>query len=223
MNEEKTKEIIDFLEQLKQTPEGKEIMNNVSGFQEQALVVPKTQETQQPVQIVERPQYKRLEQYQQPIQVQEPPKKKGKKEKETWWSKRFNKNKLKKGSKVAIIYLRSNGNVDLLQKEVKNGFFTVNNETYHEDKDCIYTLTKDRLPVMIQREWDLVPLGTKKWEDDDMREKFRSLETHVLKGIRSAELVRTGGEKDSGTITVKQAILYGILGVVLVALFLNFV
>ena len=36
-----------------------------------------------------------------------------KKKKETWWSKVFNKDKLKKSNKVAVVFLRNNGNAEL--------------------------------------------------------------------------------------------------------------
>jgi len=204
MNKDKKKEINNFLLQLMKTKQGEEIMKDVM-VEKNEITMPQIEDAIEE-QVEEKSE-----------------KKKDKKGKQTWWNKKFNKNKLKKGTKVAIVYLRNNGNVDLLQKETRNGFFTIESETYHVDKDCVYTLTKDRLPIIFQREWDIIPLGTKKWEDEDMREKFKSLETHVLKGIRNAELVRTGGERDKGTITVKQAILWGLVALVGAVVFLNYV
>lgn len=207
MSNDRKEEINNFLVQLMKTEEGKKMMNDMVVEKEQPIkpLVPKMQEPIKPL-----------------VNEIEPKPEPKKKDKENWWNKKFNKNKLKKSTKVAIVFLRTNANVDLLQKETKNGFFSVGTETYHVDKDCIFTLTKDRIPLMVVREWDIIALGTKKWEDEDMREKFKTLETHVLKGIRNAELVKTGGERDSGTITIKQAILFGIVGIVLVAVFLNY-
>ncbi len=148
--------------------------------------------------------------------------KKGKKKKDQkWWSKVFNKDKLKKSNKAAVIYLRNNGNADLMEVETRNGFFTIEGKPYHEDRDCIYTITKDRIPLMIQREWDLIPIGTKKWDDDSMREKFAELEQHVLKGIRAAELVKSGGQGFEGKLTPKQIILWGLAALVGVVIVVN--
>ena len=152
-----------------------------------------------------------------------PKKEKKKKDKDKWWIKTFNKDKLKKPNKVGVIFLRNNGNVDLLQVETKNGLFSVNGKGYHEDRHCIYTLTKDRVPIMIIREWDLIPLGTKKWEDEDMREKFAELEQHVLKGIRNAELVKMGGGESDSKFTTKQVILWVIVAVVAGAILINYI
>ena len=150
--------------------------------------------------------------------------KKKKREILKWWSKNFNKTKLKKSNKIAVIYLRNNGNADLMELESKNGFFNIEGKPFHEDRDCIYTITKDRLPLAIVFEWDMLPIGTKKWDDQDMRDKFSQLETHVLKGIRHAELVKLGGGSgDEKKFTVKQAIIWGIAGIVAVAVLINYI
>ncbi len=144
-----------------------------------------------------------------------------KKKKETWWSKHFNKDKLKKSNKVAIVFLRNNGNAELLEQEAKSGFFTVNGKTYHERKDCTYTITKDRIPLILIKEWDIIPIGTKEWDDKEMRDKFSELENHVLKGIRYAELVKMGGG-DENRLSTKQMIIYGIIAIVGIAILMNY-
>ena len=149
-------------------------------------------------------------------------KKKNKKKDSKWWSKTFNKDKLKKPNKVAAIYLRNNGNADLMELETINGFFSIGNKTYNEDRDCVYTITKDRIPLLIVREWDIIPLGTKKWDDDPMREKFSELSQHVLKGIKNAEFVRSGGGFES-KLTPKQLILWGLAALVGVIVIMNFI
>ena len=128
---------------------------------------------------------------------------------------------MKKNNKIAIIYLRNNGNAELLEQEARNGFFSINGQTYHERADCVWTVTKDRLPMAIIREWDIIPIGTKRWEEEDMREKFAQLEEHVLKGIRHAELVKSGGFSDS-KITPKQMIVWGIIAIVAIAVLINY-
>lgn len=145
---------------------------------------------------------------------------KDKEKDESWWTRTFNKKKFTKPDRVGVIYLRNNGNVDLFQKETKNGFFSVGNETYHINRDCVYTLTKERIPLLIQREWDLIPLGTKKWDDEEMRDKHKQLETHVLKGIRNAELVK-GGDGESSPMTLKQGILWGLGAIILIAVIMQ--
>lgn len=149
-------------------------------------------------------------------------KKKEKKDNDKWWGKFFKRNKLKKPSMVAIIYLRNNGNAELLEQAPKNGMFSINGQTYHERSDCIYTVTKDRIPMAIIKEWDIIPVGTKRWDEDTMKEKFSQLEEHVLKGIRHAELVRRDGEERKPLAT-KQMILYVILAIVVGAILINYI
>ncbi|HEC39518.1 hypothetical protein LCGC14_0538290 [marine sediment metagenome] len=151
-------------------------------------------------------------------------KKQTKKKKENnLWSKTFNKDKLKKPNKAGVVYLRNNGNADLMQVNTVNGFFSIESKIYHEDRDCVYTITKDRTPLLIVREWDLIPLGTKKWEDEPMRKKFAELEQHVLKGIRQAELVKSGGAGIDSKLTPKQLILWGLAALVGVIVLTNFI
>jgi len=147
------------------------------------------------------------------IQVKDDsPKKKNIKIKEKkWWGKHFSKDKIKKSNRVGVIYLRNNGNVDLLEIQTNNGSFSIDGKPFHENRHCVYTLTKDRIPLMIVREWDLIPLGTKKWDDEPMLEKFAELEQHVLKGIRQAELVKVGGGGIETKLTPKQMILWGLV------------
>lgn len=159
------------------------------------------------------------------VKDNEPETKKGKKDKKKdakWWNKVFNKDKLKKSDRVGVVYLRNNGKADLMEVQTKNGFFNINGKPYHEDRDCVYILTKERIPLLIVREWDMIPIGTKKWDDEPMREKFSELEQHVLKGIRAAELVKSGGGIET-KLTPKQMILWGLVILVGGIILVNFI
>jgi len=153
---------------------------------------------------------------------EKPNKSKKTKEKESWWSKFFSGKKLKKPNVVAVIYLRNNGNAEMMEVESKNEMFSIHGKTYHERNDCIYTVTKDRIPMAIIPEWSLIPIGTKRWEDHPMLEKFSQLEEHVLKGIRHAELVRRDGQ-ESKPISTKQMIFWVIIAIVAGAILINYV
>ncbi|KKL49763.1 hypothetical protein LCGC14_2312260 [marine sediment metagenome] len=150
------------------------------------------------------------------------PEVKDKKKNWRWWGKHFNKDKIKKPNRVGVVYLRNNGNVDLLEVETRDGQFAINGKPYHEDRHCVYTLTKERIPLMVVREWDMIPLGTKKWDDEPMSEKFAELEQHVLKGIRNAELVKMGGGVES-KLTTKQMILWGLVILVGAIILVNYI
>ncbi len=144
------------------------------------------------------------------------------KDKKHWWYGFFIKDRLKKPNKVAVLFLRNNNNAELIEAEPKDGFFYINNEAYHEDRDCVYTVSKDRIPLVIISEWDIIPLGTKSWYDQPLRKKFSELERHVLKGIRNAELVKTLGGRGDHKLTTKQIIVYGLAALVAIAVFLNY-
>jgi hypothetical protein len=128
----------------------------------------------------------------------------------------FKKDKLKKPKKVAVIYLRNSGIAEPIEIETKKGFFNIDGRTYHERRDCTYTVTKDRIPLAIIREDDLIPMGTKQWEDKTLREKFAELQDHTLRGIRHAELVKMG-DKDRGNVDLRKIIGFGILGIIIIA------
>ncbi len=197
----KEEEIKKFLEDLNKSDEGKKLLREVNPQQPIPKVLPQ--------ELIGEPN-------------KENRKGKKKEKEKTWWGKTLNKDKLKKTNKVGVIYLRNNGNADLMELETHNGFFNIGVNQYNEDKDCVYTVTKDRLPLIILREWDLIPIGTKKWDDDNMREKFSELSQHVIKGIKNAELVRAGGGLDS-KLTTKQIILWGLAALVGVVIVMNFI
>ena len=149
--------------------------------------------------------------------------KKSKKKQGNVWDKAFNKRKLKKEKKVAVLFLTNNGQAFPMELEPKNGFFTIKGKSYHEREDCTYSMTKDRIPLAIIPEWSLIPLGTKEWEDKSLKEKFLELQTHAMRGIRHAELVRLSGEKGEGKINVKMLILIGIGAIIAFSVWQGFV
>lgn len=144
---------------------------------------------------------------------QSPLEKKKEKKKIPFWEKIFRKSKLGKPNKVAVIFLRNNGRAEPMELETSNGFFRIAGKTYHENRDCFYSLGKERYPLALIPEWSLIPIGTKKWEDKDMLEKFAELQDHTLRGIRNAELVKMG-DTEKGKINTKAAIGLGIAVIV---------
>ncbi len=151
-------------------------------------------------------------------------KKKDKSKDKTLWTKIFNKNKLKKTNKVAVIYLRDNGRAEPMELIVDSkGFFNVNGRVYHEDRDCTYLLGKDKHPFAIIPEWSVVPFGRKSWYDQPMQKIFCILQDHVMKGIRHAERVRTGEKGEGLKLNAKQVILYIVLGIIVVAVLVNYI
>lgn len=155
---------------------------------------------------------------------QEPPKiepKNKPKEKRNLWQRLFNTKKLEKTNKVAVIYLRENGNAETLEVEPKEGMFNIHGRVYHEDRDCAWTFTKERYPLAIIPEWNVVGLGRKSWEDKPLQEKFSTLEDHAIKGIRHAERVRMG-EGDGQKLNLKSIILIGIAVIVVIAIVLGY-
>ncbi len=117
------------------------------------------------------------------------------KKKKGLWDKMWNKDKIVKKNKIAVIYLRNNGIAEPMELESNRGMFTIENKTYHEDADCIYTIKKDRVPLAIIPEWGLIPYGKKEQESKSMEEKFAQFQDHAMRGIRHAERVRFG-DKD---------------------------
>ena len=145
--------------------------------------------------------------------------KKGKKK--GFWKSLWKSKKLEKSNMVAVLYLRKNGHADSMEVESKNGFFNIDGKTYHENRDCVYTLGKERYPLAIIPEWNVTPLGRKEWEDKPMQEKFAILQDHVMKGIRHAERVRMG-EKDGTKLNMKAIIMIGIAVLIVGAVLLGY-
>lgn len=131
--------------------------------------------------------------------------KKGKK-RDGIWSRMFRKKRLKNPKYVAVLLLRNNGIAEPMEIESKNGFLNIYGKTYHENADCIFSLSKDKIPLAIIPEWSMIPIGKKKWEDKEMLEKFAELQDHLLRGIRYAELVRMGEDKQGMKISPKAVI-----------------
>jgi len=126
------------------------------------------------------------------------------------WDRSYPNSKMKKPNNVAVVFLRNNGIAELLVLESKRGFFTINNKTYHERRDCTWITGKNRMPLCVIFENDMLPIGKKEWDDKELREKLAELQDHVLRGIRHAELVKMG-EKDRPNINVKQVIIWGLV------------
>jgi len=131
------------------------------------------------------------------------------KNKTTIWDKVFNKKKLMKSQKVAILYLTSNGQAIPMEQESKNGFFSIRGKTYHEREDCTWSIGKERLPLALIREKEIIPIGKESWLERTIKEKFLIVETHAMNGIRHAELVRQSGETGK-PVNLKAMILLGL-------------
>lgn len=131
----------------------------------------------------------------------------------TFFDRMFKKNKLKKPNMVAVVYLRNNGNADFIEVESKKGFFNINNRSYHERRDCTYTSSKERTPLCIIMEDDLIPIGRKEWNDSPYRYKCAELQDHVLKGIRHAEQVKVEG-RETKPMNMKTVVVWLIIGVI---------
>lgn len=145
-----------------------------------------------------------------------------KQEKKNLWDKLFRKNRLKKPNTTAVVYLRKNGIAEAMEVEVRNGFFNIYGKTYHEDRDCIYRLGKEKYPFAIIPEWNVTPIGKYEWDVKDMQEKFSTLQDHVMKGIRHAERVRMG-EKEPMKLNGKALITIGILAIIGIAFIMQYV
>ncbi len=149
-----------------------------------------------------------------------------KKEKDKGFFSFLSSKKLKKPNMVAVIYLRNNGMAEPIEIESSRGFFHIAGKTYHENRDCIYTVIgkdKARIPLAIIPESNLLPLGTNRWEDKDMQEKFAELQDHTLRGIRHAELVKMGDKGDKKPMTSKQIILLAIAALIVGAIVVNYI
>ncbi len=139
-----------------------------------------------------------------------------KKNKPGVWDKMFNKKKLVKDQKVAVMYLTKNGQALPFELEPKNGFFTIKGKAYHEREDCSWVMGKQRIPLAIIREGEIIPMGKQQWLEKEINEKFLEVQTHAMKGIRHAELVKLSGD-DRKPLNAKAIILGGIILLVVLA------
>lgn len=142
------------------------------------------------------------------------------KEKKGLFAKLFSSNIAKKG-KVAILLLKENGMAEPLELKSKKGFFSIGGKTYHEDRDCIYTIPKERTPLAIIPEWSMIPYGTKKWHDKSLIQKFTELQNLCINGIRQAEIVRTGGG-EGVKMNTKTIVVLAIILVVVIAFLMGY-
>ncbi len=139
-----------------------------------------------------------------------------------FWDKVWNKKKLEKRNTVAVLYLRENGIAEPMEVESRRGFFNINGKTYHERRDCIYTMSKDRHPLAIIPEWCITPLGTKSWYDKRPQEVISILQDHCMNGIRHSERVRSGENMGMTKLNLKNAIVIGIIVIVAIAVLMGY-
>lgn len=144
--------------------------------------------------------------------------------KNSLWSKVWKKNKLKKPKSVAVIYLREDGSAEPMEVQTRRGFFEINGRTYHERRDCTYTLVgKERFPFAIIPEWNLTPLGTKEWNDREPQDKCSKLQDHAMQGIRHAERVRLGEKMGGMQMNTKTIVVLGIVAIIVIAFITSYV
>ena len=139
---------------------------------------------------------------------------KDKKKSEATWSKFLKTNKVRKDAQVAIMFLRNNGRAEGYVLAAKDGMFDIAGRAYHERADCKYTMKigKDNFPLAVIREKDLKPIGNKDWDDLSIEAKLAELQYHVIKGIRTAEIVRVEGNDKK--MDLKTIVIIGIIAVV---------
>lgn len=148
--------------------------------------------------------------------------KKKDKTKQGFWDKVWNKKKLEKRNTVAVLYLRENGTAEPMEIISKRGFFNINGKTYHERRDCIYTMSKERYPLAIIPEWSITPLGNKLWYDKTPQEIIGILQDHCMNGIRHSERVRSGENMGTNKINMKNVIVIGIIVIVAIAVLMGY-
>lgn len=147
---------------------------------------------------------------------------KKKKKKKGLWGKMWKIKKLEKRNNVAVLYLRENGTAEPMEVVSKHGFFNINGKTYHERRDCIYTINKERFPLAIIPEWSVTPLGNKSWYDKRPQEIISILQDHCMNGIRHSERVRAGENRDGSKLNLKNIIVIGIIVIVAIAVLMGY-
>jgi len=159
-----------------------------------------------------------------PMRVEQEEAEEGRKKKKgklNVFQKKFKPGRFKgKAKKVAVIYLRNDGNAEAMELATKKGFFNIDGRTYHIRRDCVYTMTKDRIPLAIIPEWSLVPIGTYEFEHQPMQIKFAEFQDHTLQAIRHAELVRGGGS-GIGKLD-KKVVIIGLICLIAGAILMNY-
>lgn len=150
-----------------------------------------------------------------------------KKNKKGIWEKMFNSSKLKKPKKVAVLYLRNNNIAEPHIVDTKRGFFVIEGKTYHIERDCLYTMTKERIPLAVIPEDGLIPEGNSEYYKNlktlkDFEKRVARHQDLALNAIRHAELVKMG-ERDGPKINAKVAIGIIILAIIAIAILKNYV
>lgn len=158
-----------------------------------------------------------------PEMEQTPQSEKEKKKNEGTFAKFFRKDKVKKPEHAVVLFLRDTGIADPMIVEAKTGMFEVGGKPFHIREDCKYTMIigKEKLPMMIQRECDLHPIGTKKWEDLPIEKKVAELQFMAVKGIQNAEIVRAEGTTKK--MDTKTIVIIAIVAIVALAFLKNYI
>jgi hypothetical protein len=144
----------------------------------------------------------------------------------TFWDKTWNKRKLEKPQKVAVLYLRRNNSAQGIEVDTQKGFFEIESKTYHVDRDCMYRFGKDKLPLAVIQEDGLVPTGNADFfqrlkDVNAFERKSAEYQDLVLKAIRHAELVREQGRNGPG-VNPKVVIAIVIVAIIAFAIFRSY-
>ena len=155
--------------------------------------------------------------------VKENSKDKKKKKEKTLFEKLFNKKKLNRPEKVAVIYLRTNRTAEPIEAELKDSMFMIHGKSYDSKQECIWiTTTKERYPLAVIHEDQITPVGTKEWSERAIQQKFQEFQDHVIKAIRHTELVREGYKGEKTNFSTKQIVGAIIAAVIIGAILTNY-
>lgn len=144
-------------------------------------------------------------------------------EKKGIWAKLWRNNKLEKANMVAVLFLRKIGTAVPMELRPENGFFNIEGLAYHERRDCTYYLKKNKTPLVVIREGELLPMGNKDWQEREIQEKCAICQDHVMKGIRHAERVRMGENMGGKKLDGKSIVGISIAVIVVLAFLFSYV
>lgn len=142
------------------------------------------------------------------------------KQDDTFFRKLFKKNKMKKDGKVMLVLLHPNTDATISYIDTeKDGSFKVQDETYHVNEHCIYSLKhkRDRFPMCILPTWSMVPIGNRTWFELSQERRGHELERIILNAIKKEEVLKDDEKKKKGLGGGK---LWIIIGVIIVGYFI---
>ena len=116
-----------------------------------------------------------------------------------------------KKNRVVVLMLKTNRDIEYSIVDIVSGFVKVKDYYYNARADCVWRDNMTKLPMLVLREWDMQPVGTKDFEQVVKEGRYTSPQKVLINFLEMHKFVDTAKKQISGKM-----VIFIIIGIVVV-------